>query len=178
MVREDPGTNNRQITLNGLANWLPSRTERADEAHMLVNLCLSTPQLQQSASPSAVRYFYFQAAALRDESIFELSVMVPHFSCKSTTKKSLVVTSCKCKLSIHIRLITPLYFEPPCMSRQVSWMLSMAPDNQASWRFNRMLQRTTTLSSTIRTHEAVEFVKLNRLRWWTRARPRNLPPRS
>ena len=159
MVREDPGTNNRQIALNGLANWLPSRTKRADEAHMLVNQCLSTPQLQQSASPSAVRYFYFQAAALRDDSIFELSVMVPHFSCKSntkkpapsavhyfysqaaalrdgsifelsvmaphfscksTTKKSLVVTSCKRKLGIHIRLITPLYFEPPCMSRQVS----------------------------------------------------------
>jgi hypothetical protein len=46
--------------------------------------------------------------------------MAPHFSCKSTTKKSLVVTSCKRKLGIHIRLITPLYFEPPCMSRQVS----------------------------------------------------------
>ena len=74
-------------------------------------------------APSAVHYFYSQAAALRDGSIFELSVMAPHFSCKSTTKKSQVVTSCKRKLGIHIRLITPLYFEPPCMSRQVSWML-------------------------------------------------------
>ena len=151
------------------------------EASMIIRgplLILSSKQLLRS--PSWASYLYCSS----NNTSTVLKAKAGSYACSYNgknnhdTRKCQLITSRKCKFDIHKRLITPLHFESPCTSRQVSWMLSMAPENQLSWRFSRMPQRTVTLSLTTRTHGRMKFLNWDRLRRWIRARTRSLPSRS